>query len=159
MKYCAVTLMSLQEIIQSGKEFSPQQAAATLTEIIHQMLKTRYCIPQYFFQSKPTSFVQITTNPSSPLNGGQPVNATKDVGVVLKISGIISHANWKKRMYSLICKCNETNLICYQKDRAAKKILLKICIRERFSDHQLLQSMLHPEEVNYKSVCVLNQKN
>lgn len=99
MKYCAVTLMSLQEILQSGKKFTPKQAAMTLTEMIHQMSKTRYCIPQYFFQSKPTSFVQITTNPSSPVNGGQPVNATKDVGVVLKISGIISHVPWKKRLF------------------------------------------------------------
>ena len=98
-KYCAVTLSSLQEVIQAKKTFTPQQAASSLTQLIQKMLRTRYCVPQYFFQSKPTSFVQISTNPSSPSNGGMPVNPVVNTGVVLKMSGIISQAPWKKGMY------------------------------------------------------------
>merc|ERR1712137_1196403 len=66
-----------------------------------------------------------TTNPA-PSSSGQPTVVALDAGVVLKISGIVSHSPWKK-------------------PRKIKKVALKVAVRERFTDNQSLQSMQQPE--------------
>ena len=96
IKECASVLRASQ----TGGPVDSKTASARLIKSLDRIAAIPQALPRYFFQSKPTSTLHLSTQPASPHHGGSPITAAHGAGLILKISGLMTHSSQGQREVS-----------------------------------------------------------
>ena len=127
----AKIFQKLQEIQISPLTF--HQKSELFSQIINKILKISIPYPPYFYQTKPTSTIQLTIYPQPP-SPGKPISTTANMGLVLTISGILQNSEFKKSLFIFVHLLLLFIYLRIDKNRKVAQIMLEVTTKKGYLD-------------------------